>query len=310
MDGNFRAGPEIIPGDPHSMNNNGKLFKEFLSKNSHLSVVNSLNLCSGLITRRRQTKLRLEESVLDVFVVCDKILAYITKMVVDEEKQFVLTNYNKVKGEIVAKDSDHHTLVLYMNIPYAILKPKRIEMFNLKSQEGQEKFQLLTSNSQKLSNCFQNDDLFSNQSSKWAKCMKNIVQQSFPKIRITNKAMKTDEHFLMDKRFKLRQQLKLAVDDQTREALEKEIGDVEKKLSESVSENNFEKVKENFGMLSNSQGSFSGKQREKFFQNTTNLYLLPKLIMLVDWYLILRNSKAYTWKRISIVFGTDQSNMI
>ena len=103
MDGNFRAGSEIIPGDPHNMNNNGKLFKEFLSNNSHLTVVNSLDICKGIITRRRQTKHRLEESVLDVFVVCDKVLEYVTKMVVDEEKQFVLTNYNQLKEKLLSK---------------------------------------------------------------------------------------------------------------------------------------------------------------------------------------------------------------
>ena len=47
MDGIFRAGSEIIPGDPHLMNNNGKFFKEFLSNNSHLTVVNSLDICKG-----------------------------------------------------------------------------------------------------------------------------------------------------------------------------------------------------------------------------------------------------------------------
>ena len=33
MDGNLRAGPELIPGDPNPMNNNGKFFKDFLSQN-------------------------------------------------------------------------------------------------------------------------------------------------------------------------------------------------------------------------------------------------------------------------------------
>ena len=67
---------------------------------------------------------------------CDRVLAYVKKMVVDEEKQFVLTNYNKVKGQTVAKDSDHNTLVLYMDIPYSTVKPKRVELFNLKNVEG------------------------------------------------------------------------------------------------------------------------------------------------------------------------------
>ena len=88
------------------------------------------------------------------------------------------------------------------------------------------------------------------------KNLKNAVKLSFPKIRITNKPVKTVEHILMDKRFKLRQEVKQAHDDQIKETLEKEIDDVEKKLSESVSKANFEKGKENFSVLSNTQGTF------------------------------------------------------
>ena len=41
------------------------MFEEFLDRNSHLSVVNSLNICEGAITRRR----KFEESILDFFIV-------------------------------------------------------------------------------------------------------------------------------------------------------------------------------------------------------------------------------------------------
>ena len=53
FDGNLWAGDELIPGDPRPQNRNGKKFEEFLKRNPHLSVVNSLSLCEGLITRRR-----------------------------------------------------------------------------------------------------------------------------------------------------------------------------------------------------------------------------------------------------------------
>ena len=71
FDGNLSAGKDIVPGDPRPQNRNGKLFQEFLSRNSHLTVVNSLSICDGLITRRRQKDDILEESVLDFFVVCN-----------------------------------------------------------------------------------------------------------------------------------------------------------------------------------------------------------------------------------------------
>ena len=44
MDGNLWAGSQIIPNDPRQQNRNGKLFEEFLLRNSHLSVVNALDI--------------------------------------------------------------------------------------------------------------------------------------------------------------------------------------------------------------------------------------------------------------------------
>ena len=245
MDGNFKAGQEIIPGDPHSMNINGKFFKNFLSNNSHLTVVNSVDICTGLITRRRQTKQRLEESVLDVFVVCDKVMQYVTKMVVDEEKQFVLTNYNQVKGETIVKDSDHNTLVLHMEITYTTFKPKRVEVFNFKHNEGQEAFKDVTTNTDKLSRCLISREPFSIQTSKWMKSLENFVKQSFPKRRITNKQIQTEENKLMDKRSRIKQQIKHTEDDVDKEVLEKEVELIEAELAKSVSKTNFEKIKEN-----------------------------------------------------------------
>ena len=70
MDGNLWAGNQIILKDPRPQNRNGKPFEDFLLKNSHLTVVNSLDLCEGLITRSRLRDGKLEESVLDFFVVC------------------------------------------------------------------------------------------------------------------------------------------------------------------------------------------------------------------------------------------------
>jgi hypothetical protein len=96
-DGNLWAGSDIIPGDPRKQNRNGKLFEDFLSRNSHLTVVNALPVCKGLITRSRLRDGQIEESVLDFFVVCSRVLPYVTSMLIDEEKKHVLTNYEKVK---------------------------------------------------------------------------------------------------------------------------------------------------------------------------------------------------------------------
>ena len=83
MDGNLWTGSNIIKNDPNKQNQNGKIFENFLQKNSHLSVVNALSVCEGKITRRTHIKQNIKESILDYFVVCDQILPLVSKMVID-----------------------------------------------------------------------------------------------------------------------------------------------------------------------------------------------------------------------------------
>ena len=70
IDGNFWAGKDIIPADPHKQNQNERLFEQFLVKNPSLSVVNASPLCDGSITRERHTTNGKEKGILDFFVVC------------------------------------------------------------------------------------------------------------------------------------------------------------------------------------------------------------------------------------------------
>ena len=117
LDGNLWAGPELIPGDPNLANRNGRLFKEFLSRNPDLIIVNSLSICQGLITRQRQTVKKLEKSVLDFFVVCRRVLQFIKKMTIDENRDFGLTNFNSKRGKSCPVESDHNPIILDLNIP-------------------------------------------------------------------------------------------------------------------------------------------------------------------------------------------------
>ena len=113
MDGNCHLGPAIIDGDRNEQNINGKLFCDFLQRNTHLTIINSLSLCEGKITRMRKTSKVQEESILDVFVTCDKILPYITKMTIDDKREHVLTNYKSIKNQGRIIESDHNAIFLY-----------------------------------------------------------------------------------------------------------------------------------------------------------------------------------------------------
>ena len=156
-DGNLWAGNQIIPGDPRPQNKNGKLFEEFLKRNSNLTVVNGLPQCKGLITRCRIKDGEIEKSILDFFVVCSRLLPYVSQMVIDEKKEHVLTNYKGVKKGRKAIDSDHFTQ--YMDLDLEVKKeiPERREVFNFEDSESQEKFKISTSGTKAFTNCFSGD---------------------------------------------------------------------------------------------------------------------------------------------------------
>ena len=255
MDGNLWAGPEVVKNDPNPCNSNGKLFIDFLKKFPQLTVVNSLDLCQGLITRRRITTKRKEESILDYFVVCDRMLIFLDKMIIDEEKKFVLSNYTKVKGKHVKKDSDHFTTILEMNIEYTEKKPERVELFNFKDKECQKKFFEMTNNSTNLTECFLTDGNVDEQATKWFKRLKGIFYSSFRKIRHTSRNIQTELSTLMEARRIELAKLKNATEEQ-KDEVKSRILKLEEEICEYVAESNRNKVVENFKELANPEGIF------------------------------------------------------
>ena len=167
FDGNLWAGPGIVPGDPRPQNRNGKLFEDFLTKHPHLTVVNSLSLCEGLITRSRIKDGILESSILDFFVVCSRILPHIRKMVIDEDRRYILTNYTQARNGGKAVDSDHATEYVDVDLKIVTEKPERKEILKFKDKDAQEKFKKYTSQTEEFSNCFRNDLPVLNQIEKW-----------------------------------------------------------------------------------------------------------------------------------------------
>jgi hypothetical protein len=183
LDGNLWAGDGIIPNDPRPQNRNGKLFQQFLERNPHLSVVNSLSLCEGLITRSRFREGKLEESVLDFFVVCNLVLPHVTRMVIDEEKRFILTNYEQAKKGGKASNTDHATEYLDLRLKVITEKPKRVEVWNFKNKEAQHNFKVETSETKEFSSCFDNDLPVLKQIECWKKVFESHCKKSFKKIR-------------------------------------------------------------------------------------------------------------------------------
>ena len=181
LDGNLWAGDEIIPNDPRAQNRKGKLFQQFLVRNCHLTVVNALDLCEGLITRSRFRNGKLEESVLDFFIVCHMVLPHVKRMVIDEQKKHILTNYEQVKKGGKAADTDHATEYIDFDLKVSSEKPVRKEIWNFKDKESQNVFKIQTSETKEFSKCFENNLFLFEQFENWRKVLKIHCNQAFKK---------------------------------------------------------------------------------------------------------------------------------
>ena len=239
MDGNLWAGSEIIRNDPRPQNSNGRLFKQFLDRNSNLTVVNNLNLCEGLITRARICNGKSEKSVLDFFIVCSLVLPFVKKMVVDEEKRHVLTNYEHVRHGGKANDSDHATEYLDLNVKVVTEKPLRKEIWNFKSEECQKIFKKNTSETVEFTNCFTKEQPIMMQIENWRKVLNKHIKVSFKKVRIKNNQkvkLSPEMSRLIDKRNKLSKT----------EANKKEINKLETAIADMEAENNRNRILKHF----------------------------------------------------------------
>ena len=228
MDGNLWAGDEIIPNDPRPQNRNGVLFEQFLKRNPNVNVVNSLELCEGLITRKRHRNGKVEESVLDFFIVCDLILPHVTRMVIDEKKEHVLINYEQVKKNGKANDTDHATEYIDLALEIVTEKPKRMEIWNLKNKKGQETFKSITENTNLFSKCFQNGLPLKKQIEEWKNILFRFIGKAFKKIRIRNRPKIQDIPPKLRKLIELRNK---SEDKLYKDELETAISDMEAKLN-------------------------------------------------------------------------------
>ena len=60
----------------------------------------------GYITRHRRTIVGDEKAILDFVIVCDQLLAFFERMIIDEERANVLTKYKSSKGVKSKSESD------------------------------------------------------------------------------------------------------------------------------------------------------------------------------------------------------------
>ena len=269
MDGNLHAGEKIIKNDPNPQNLNGKLFMDFLQRNETLTVVNSLNICEGLITRQRLLKSRSEKAVLDFFITNEKLSPYLKRMIVDEKREFSLGNFSQYKQNKRVIETDHNGLILELALEYSTQKPERQEFFNFKNRKCQEAFRKETDTNNELLNCFENELPFEKQCKLWLKTFNSIIHKCFHKIRVGKKKKKS----LRNKNTLLRDRIKLIkvskskeVDEVMKGQIKEKIKQIEEEIGNEIVSDYHNEIIETIKDIGGDETSIDGSGRQKLWK--------------------------------------------
>ena len=187
IDANSKLGEKYIPSDPHQISPNGQLLAGIIDRHA-LFVANGSDRSKGIVTRRRITKHRKEESVIDIVLFSQDMKPHFVSLNVDEEKKLVLTRITRTKKGVVIKQSDHNVLETEFNckVNEDEEKPK-CEIYNLKNKDSQAKFKEYTSKDNALSSIFDSEDNLDKLAERFIKKLDGCISMNFSKIRLKEK---------------------------------------------------------------------------------------------------------------------------
>ena len=272
-DANAKLGYEVIKNDPNPQSKNGSLLMSLVQRNN-LVVVNSTDLCSGLITRHKVTKTKEEKAVLDYVIVCDKLYAHVSHMVINEDRNDVLTKYASKKGIEKIVKSDHNLLVCSFDIILNhIVKKPRVEIFNFKDVEGQKKFLLETSKN-KLAKSFDHSTDVNTNANKFHKTLMKLIHKCFKKVRVLPK-----RDFELEQKLARKDTLarKLAESPVDADAVRQQLSTIDHEIQQHCANENAEKVRKQFQMMSNLDGGFSANGMWKVKKSVIRKHVDPPM---------------------------------
>ena len=254
--------------------------------------------CLGTITRRRVTTKGVEESAID-FVIFSKGLEHdFESMIVDEEKNHVLTRFNKTKkGKKKLIQSDHNVNLTKFNIAWRKTEMKeRNEMYNLKNKKCQNDFTETSNNSTMLSDIFDTEKDLDKKLKEFLKKLNGRIGQSFNKARIVTKEDAQVEELFRQRKI-MRSRVKENNED---EESANKLSEIEDKLADRCAEDNIKIIEEEIKGISCEQGGInSGKLwglKKKLFPKASE----PPTAMLDSEDNLLTNKKAINEEAVKV----------
>ena len=245
------------------MSGNGKLLWDIVQRRE-CTVVNTMDLCLGVITRSRMKGKAKEESVLDFVIVNQAMAPYVKEMEIDETKTKALTRFKKS----TPVPSDHNYIRCTFEIKLEQEKKRRQEVYCLRNENDLKLFKEKTSNTNKFSRCFTDNGNIDKEGKKWLKTLLRTIHTSFKKVRIT-KQRKDKVQIQIDERKKIKSDINKARTASERHEMEDQLQRIEDDISENCRTKHYEKVKKQLEYITNEDGTTSNtgvwRLRKKIF---------------------------------------------
>ena len=122
--------------------------------------------------------------MIDFVIVCDNVLPFVQKLLVDEGKTYALSNYSKDNR---ITHNDHNSMITELNLKVEEPKPERVTVFDWKNDDSWKMFKKMTSIKGKYTKIFQSSKPFNKQVNEWEKMLKKTIHLCFKKVRLTRR---------------------------------------------------------------------------------------------------------------------------
>ena len=210
--GDFNAkigtGEGGIEGNHPELSISGKILKNF-NERRNLYIMNNEKITKGKWTREDPNGTK---SILDYIISNEDLKPQITNIIIDEEHNYKLSRYRKLKGTKSEIKSDHNTILIKVMETKNSNKAVKNQMWNIKNPEAWENFKKDTENI-KIKESWNNQKEINEGYKKWSNQLKSLMYKHFERITIKNNTITTRKIRNLTNR---------------RKALSKEIGNMQK----------------------------------------------------------------------------------
>ena len=146
-------------------------------------MVNGLVNCEGLIARKRVTTERTEESAIRFVLLSEDLSDKVEYLKIYDKRENVITRITQTKNGNITKESDHNVIETKLKLPWnKTQKPEKNDLFNLKNKECQQIFKAETTNTNKISKTFEDEEDLNIATNKLFWRLKNLLHKCFRKI--------------------------------------------------------------------------------------------------------------------------------